>query len=120
MGMQRSFSLSVQLDISQVSAVNKRDSELNTRGGISYLQTTFNYFCLLYKHLTNKKKLPLLTVEKENMLPFIHGTKQRTKQNYHNISLVVIWFFSVVEIPMKHSSLCNKLCLSLNKKNSLH
>ena len=29
--------------------------------------------------------------------------------NYHNFSCVVILFFSEVEIPIKHSSLCNKM-----------
>ena len=32
-------------------------------------------FCLLYKHLTNKKKSNLFSFKKENMLPFIHVAK---------------------------------------------
>ena len=30
--------------------------ELNTRRKIPYLQATMCYFCLLYKHFTNKRK----------------------------------------------------------------
>jgi len=32
-------------------------------------------FCLLLKRLTNKKKSTSFTFQKENALPFIHGTK---------------------------------------------
>ena len=32
---------------------------------------------MVYKHLTNKKKLTLFRFKKENALPFIHGTKIR-------------------------------------------
>ena len=34
-------------------------------------------------------------------------------KNYCSFSCVVIRFFSVVEIPVKHSSLYNKLCSSI-------
>ena len=53
--------------------------------------------------------------EKENALPFIHGTKasdmsaadwlsETHRKNYDNFSCGVIPFLLVVEIPIKHSS----------------
>ena len=61
------------------------------------------------------KKFTLFTFPKENMLPFIYGAKESMSsadwqiisniQNYRNFLQVEISFFSVVEIPTKHSSL---------------
>ena len=34
---------------------------------------------------------------------------QTRVENYCNFSCVVKWFFSLVEVPLKHSSLCNEV-----------
>ena len=54
------FSLSVQLDISQVREANKLDIELNTQREISHLQATmYYYFCLQLLYATTGVCVPL-------------------------------------------------------------
>ena len=75
-GRRYGISLRMFNSISQrVSAANKRDIELKHSKRNSISPSNLVLFCLLLKRLTNKKKSTSFTFQKENALPFIHGTK---------------------------------------------
>ena len=49
-----------------------------------------------------------MALKKPNDMSTADWLSQTQVKNYRNFSHVVIPFFSAVEIPIKHSSLCNK------------
>ena len=63
-----------------------------------------------------------MALNKATDVPAADWLSQTHVKNYRHISRVVIRFFSEVEIPMKHSSLYNKLlsatCLALKRMNT--
>ena len=81
-------------------------------------------FCLLYEHLTNKKKLnsgfkkrtcyqSFMALNRASDMSAADWLSQTCMENYCNFSCVVKWFFSLVEVPLKHSSLCNEVVYPL-------
>ena len=102
------FSPSVQRDISRVSAANHWDIELNTRRELPYLQATFP-FLVYYINilLIQRKRLnslnSFMSQNRASDVPAADWLPQTVVKNYQNFSLVVMRFFSVVEIPIKYS-----------------
>ena len=112
------FSWSAEIDISH-SFVRHRVEHVKTN---SISPSNHVLFCLLYKQLTNKKKPTLLTFENRTLCRSFMALnrasdvsaadwRSQTKvKNYRNFSRVEIRFFSVVDIPIKQSSLYNNCC----------
>ena len=96
------------------------DIELNTRKEIPYLQATMYYF-VYYINILLTRRSPLnssfkkrtrchsfMALNRASDVPVADWLSQTHVKNYRNFSRVVIRFFSVVEIPIKHSSLYNQ------------
>ena len=113
---------SVQQDISQVSAANEWDIELNTRREIPItMPATMSYFvCHINILLTRRSHLnpwfkkrmhchSFMALNRASDTSAAAWLSQTQMKNYRFIFHVVIQFFSVVEIPIKHSSLRDKV-----------
>ena len=59
--------------------------------------------CIMRKDMAWKAKLDISRVSATNEWDIVISNTR----NYRNFSRVEIWFFSVLEIPIKHSSLSN-------------
>ena len=103
------------------------DIELNTRREISYLQATMydsvHYINILLTrksrfHSRFKKRMrchSFMALKRANGVPAADWLSQTHVKNCNNFSRVVIRFFSLVEIPVKHSSLYNKKVLQIHR-----
>ena len=102
------------------STSHKWDIELNTRREIPYLQATMYYFVYYINILlTRRNRLnsrfkkrtrcySFMALNRASDVPAADWLSQTQVKNYSNFSCVVILLSSVVEIPIKHSSLYNK------------
>ena len=108
------FSSSVQFDISRVRAANERDIELNTRRENPHLQATMYYFVYYINiSLTRRSRLSsrfktrpyghsFIALNEASDMSAADWLSHTNTKNYDNFSRVVIGFFSVVEILIKH------------------
>ena len=99
-------SSSVQLDIIRVSPAKECDIELNTRREIPYLQATMYYFVYYIKTLITRIRLSWRVAIHPVTCQQLIGDLKHTRKI---ILILHVWFFSVMEIPTKHSSLHNKI-----------
>lgn len=98
--------------ISWVSIAKLRDIKLNTRRKIPYLQAAMHHFVYYINLLlTRKHRLDsrfkngiMALLEQVRCQQLIGYLKHTRNWNYCNFSHILIRFFSVVEIPIKHSS----------------
>ena len=99
--------------ISWVSIAKQRDIKLNTRRKIPYLQAAMHQRFVYYINLLLTRKRPLNSrfkngisalLEQVRCQQLIGYLKHTRNWNYCNFSRILIRFFSVVEIPIKHSS----------------
>ena len=74
---------------------------------INILHTPKSQLNSCFKERARCHSFMVLNKAIEWYVPAADWLSQTHMKNYRNFSHVVIWFFSVVEIPIKHSSLCN-------------